>query len=143
MKGSYKKFDEDLFSKNDPKSRKIIRDFFAEFGIKLMDNINKFGVDLVSEDERTRIEVEHRHNWVDGEFPFEDVNVPERKYKFFKDGNCQYVIISKNYDYLGFICGYKLKKYMKDEFLRVSPNKFEEREYFYKIPKAEFEFVEY
>lgn len=141
MIGVQKPFNKSLHAKNDPKSRKLVKEFFAERGIKLIDHPNKYDVDLVSEDGEIRIEVEHRLNWEEKEFPFTEVNVPERKAKFFETGKTHYVILSRNYNYLGFINAELLQSYIKPEYLKESSNRFvQECEFFYKVPKSNFEF---
>ena len=143
MIGVNKPFSKDLHMKNDPTSRKLVKEFFAERGIKLKDNPNKFGVDLMTEDSDLLIEVEHRLNWAQPEFPYEEVNVPQRKSKFFAEGIAHYVILSRDYKYLGFINAKSIQKYMAAEYLKESSNRFvKEHEYFYKIPKSEFEFYQ-
>ncbi len=143
MVGKSKKFSQKLFSANDPKSRRLVKAFFAERGVTLVDHPNKYDIDLVSEDGTIRVEVEHRLNWDVPEFPYDEVNVPERKAKFFSEGNTHYVILSKDYKYLGFISGPKIKKFMIPECLKESRNRFvQECEFFYKVPKTQFEFYE-
>ena len=143
MIGVTKPFSQSLHAKNDPKSRKIVKDFFAERGVELVDHPNKYDIDLVSKDGTIRVEVEHRLNWSDPVFPFDEVNVPQRKAKFFEAGNTHYVILSKEYTHIGFISAEKIQKFIKPKFLKESANRFvAEEEYFYKVPKTSFEFYE-
>lgn len=143
MIGVRKPFSKGLHAKNDPKSRTLVKAFFAERGVVINDHPNKYDIDLISDDGTIRVEVEHRLNWNTPEFPYDEVNVPERKAKFFKDGNTHYVILSKEYTYLGFISAKIIQKFMKREFLKESSNRFvAEREFFYKIPKTKFEFYQ-
>lgn len=143
MVGIHKPFDKNLHAKNDPKSRALVKAFFLERGVTLDDHPNKYDIDLVSEDGHIRVEVEHRLNWDQPEFPYEEVNVPERKAKFFGEGNTHYIILSQNYKYLGFISATKIQQFMKPECLKESRNRFVENdEYFYKVPRGEFEFYQ-
>lgn len=143
MIGVNKPFSPSLHAKNDPKSRELVKEFFAERGIIINDHPNKYDVDLISSDGLLRVEVEHRMNWKTAEFPFNEINVPERKAKFFKEGKTHYVILSNEYQYLGFISALKIKKFMIPECLKESSNRFvKSNEYFYKIPKTEFEFYQ-
>src|SRR4051812_26709882 len=103
MLGVQKKFNRQLFEKNDPKSRKLVKDFFNERGIVLKDHPNKYDIDLMTDDGLVRVEVEHRLNWDSVGFPYDEINVPERKEKFFGAGNTHYVILSRDYKHLGFI----------------------------------------
>jgi len=143
MIGVNKPFDKGLHTKNDPKSRRLIKDFFAERGLVLIDHPNKYDIDLISEDGIIRVEVEHRLNWVNAVFPYAEINVPERKAKFFAKGKAHYCILSKEYEYVGFISAEKIQKYIKPRFLKESSNRFvKENEFFYKVPKEEFEFYQ-
>ena len=141
MVGVSKPFNKSLHAKNDPSSRKLVKKFFAERGVTLVDHPNKYDIDLQTEDGKVRVEVEHRLNWDKEEFPYDEVNVPERKAKFFAAGNTHYCILSKDYKYVGFIGAENIQRFIKPEFLKESRNRFvENSEYFYKVPKTEFEF---
>lgn len=143
MIGVSKPFSKSLHAKNDPKSRKLVKEFFAERGVVIDDHPNKYDIDLVSADGHLRVEVEHRLNWDMPDFPYEEVNIPERKAKFFSEGKTHYVILSRDYRYLGFISADKIQQFMKPECLKESSNRFvQHSEYFYKVPKTQFEFYQ-
>ena len=97
MKGAYKQFDQKLFNQNDPKSRAVVKQYLANNGIEVNDNANKYGVDLVSENGEVKIEVERRLVWKSERFPFSEINLPERKAKFFKENNVSYWIAIQPY----------------------------------------------
>lgn len=142
MIGKYKKFDKELFESHDPRCRKVVKDYLAKNNIFVDDNPNKYGVDLLSEDESVQIEIEHRISWTKDEFPYNEINVPERKAKFFSDGKVSYVIISNDYSHMGIITGNKIKKYINKQNLKESSNRFiRSGELFYKIPKADFKWI--
>lgn len=142
MHGVSKRFSQSLHQGNDPKSRKVVQDFLAKFGIPVKDNPNKYGVDLISEDGSLQVEVEHRLPWVDEDFPFSEVNVPERKAKFLREGNCQYIILSRNYSRIGIIRGQDIKPFIVDDNLALNPNKYVRNdEYFYKVPVGSFKWI--
>ena len=106
------------------------------------DNPNQYGVDLISEDGTLQVEVEHRPPWSDEEFPFSEVNVPERKAKFLKEGKVQYVILSRDYSHLGIISGDAVKPFIVDENLALNKNKYVRNdEYFFKVPTSAFKWV--
>lgn len=139
MKGEYKKFSQSLYRQNDPTSRKVVKEYFERNKIPLEDNPNKYGVDLISKDGSLQIEVEHRLVWVDKEFPYSEINVPERKAKYFIENHICYVILSKDYKHIGLIDGKTLKTYITEDTLQESSNKFVKRgEFFYKVPKSKF-----
>ncbi len=143
MIGRSKPFSKTLHARNDPKSRAVVKKFFAERGVELVDHPNQFDIDLVTTDGLLRVEVEHRINWDTPDFPYKEVNVPERKAKFFETGNAHYVILSKDYTRLGFISAKKIQAFIKPDCLKESSNRFmKEAEYFYKVPQTEFEFFD-
>lgn len=139
MIGEYKEFSKALFRQNDPKSRKVVKEYFTRNNIPLEDNTDKYGVDLLSKDGSLQIEVEHRLVWDSAEFPFDDINVPERKAKYFVENHICYVILSKDYSHIGMIDGKTLRKYLTVDTLKESSNRFVKKgELFFKIPKSEF-----
>lgn len=142
MIGTHKKFSQSLFNRNDPKSRTVVKEYFNKQGIPLNDNDNKYGVDLISEDGTLHIEIEHRLVWTNDEFPYKEVNVPERKAKFFVENHIGYVILSADYSHMGVIDGKTLRLYMVAENLKESPNRFvKENEFFYKVPVDAFKWT--
>jgi len=142
MYGRSKRFSPSLHQSNDPKSRQIVKDYLAQFGLIVKDNSDKYGVDLVSEDGLLQIELEHRLPWVDEEFPYAEINVPERKAKFLREGQVQYIILSRAYDRLGIVTGEIIQQFIVDDNLVVNPNKYVRNdEYFFKVPKAAFKWV--
>jgi len=139
MKGEYKQFSKSLHQRNDPKSRKVVKEYFAKNKMPLDDNPNKFGVDLISEDGTLKVEVEHRLVWDSDEFPFAEVNVPERKAKFFVENSVCYVILSRDFTRIGMISGKELRKHLTEDTLKESPNKFvKSGELFFKVPRTAF-----
>lgn len=139
MFGERKPFSKSLFQANDPKSRKIVKEYLAKQGIIVNDNSNKYGVDLISEDQSLHVEVEHRLIWKDDEFPYAEINLPERKAKFFCANHIAYFILSCDYSHIGMIDGKTLMRYIVDENLKESSNKYvRQGEYFYKLPKIAF-----
>lgn len=77
-----KKFDKDLYNKNDPAKLKAI-DYFGLMGMKAIVNPDDYGVDLIVDD-NFYCEVEVKHNWKGTNFPFSTLQIPERKTKFAK-----------------------------------------------------------
>jgi hypothetical protein len=139
MKGEYKEFSKSLFQRNDPKSRQVVMEYFKRQKVALEPNQNKFGVDLIAKDGSMSVEVEHRNSWQSVEFPFDTVNVPERKAKYFVENNVHYAILSKDYTQIGLIDGKTLRKYIVDETLTECANKFvKQGEMFFKVPKNAF-----
>lgn len=86
MRGSYKQFSYKLFKEHDNKARTKAIEFFTNNGLKAKPNKNEFGVDLLVVDANDTllyfVEVEVKNNWKDGAFPFDTLNIPERKGKY-------------------------------------------------------------
>lgn len=142
MYGARKPFSRDLHQGNDPKSRRIVIEYFRKQGIPMNENPDKFGVDLISADGTLQIEVERRLPWIETDWPFADINVPERKAKFLAEGKAQYIILSRDFSRMGIIRGEDIKPFIVDDNLRVNPNKYvREGEYFYKVPIAKFRWI--
>jgi len=97
-----KRFNKKLWEENDTKGKE-----FATFILKKIygDNIKieegtKYGVDLkLFNGDNILIktaEVEVRRNWSnDSKFPFDTLNIPYRKKKFFTNNICEYVSINR------------------------------------------------
>jgi hypothetical protein len=142
MIGAYKKFDAALFDNNDPKSREVVKSYLASNGIPVNDNPDKYGVDLISSDGKIKVEVERRLVWKSVEFPFNEINIPERKAKFFKDQSVAYVIVSVDYTRIGMIQGKTLTDFIKTDNLKENPNLYTSRgEMFFKVPKSAFKWI--
>ena len=139
MIGVSKRFNKSLHQGNDPKSRKIVREYLERNGVIVKDHPNKYGIDLISDDGTLQLELEHRNSWTEEEFNYDTINVPERKAKFLKDGIVHYVILSRDYSAIGIILGEVIKPYIVDDNLVMNSNKYvRENEFFYKIPKEKF-----
>ena len=83
-----KRFNQDLFNQNDAPARKIVaRSFLWLWGITLVNNPDKYGVDLVAfKDGKVQgfVEFEVKHNWVGHRFPFRTAYFPARKARIFE-----------------------------------------------------------
>jgi hypothetical protein len=142
MIGIKKPFSKSLHRSNDPKSRRVVKEYLKRNGIEVEDNPNKFGVDLISKDGTLQIEIEHRLVWTSEEFNFDTVNLPERKARYFTSNNVAYLILSCDYSRMGMVDGKTLRHYIVDENLKESSNKYVRRgEFFYKIPRDAFKWI--
>ena len=85
-----KQFSADLHDKYDEKGRAAAKKLFKRWGLELVDNPDKYGVDLIAYKDGNvygNVEVEVREAWV-GDFKFDTLNIPYRKRKFFSaEGN--------------------------------------------------------
>jgi len=142
MFGERKPFSRALHQSNDPQSRRVVIEYFKKQGIPLVENNNQYGVDLLSPDGAVRMELEHRLPWVGEDFPFSEINVPERKAKFLDDGVTAYAILSRDFSRMGIIEGKDIKPYIVDTNLHLNRNKYvKDGEYFYKIPTEKFKWI--
>ena len=78
-----KPFDPNAYKKYDQPARKVTKKYFKKFNIDLIDNPNKYCADLIKEGDYY-VECEIRNGWKEGKFPWQVVNLPERKEKFLK-----------------------------------------------------------
>lgn len=140
--GYLKVFDPKLFEENDPKSRKIIIEYFKKDNINLKDNIDKYGIDLITEDQSFGVEVEHRLAWKSKHFPFNTINLPERKKKLFNKNGTWYAILSKNFLGIGIVNGEVIREIIANQSPVESSNKYiNQGECFYKISKKNFKWI--
>ena len=89
----FKKFDKELYEKNDSLAKEAAKKFFAAQGVTAVDNPDKYGVDLLL-DTGSSIEVEVKHTWKD-DFKFDTLQIPARKEKFAKLG-CVFMVFNSN-----------------------------------------------
>lgn len=83
-----KRFDKELHDTYDKLGRDTVKSFVSSFwSMQAVDNPNRYGVDLHLYNGDTLVgyaEVEVRLSWKTLEFPYEDLNVPERKRKLLE-----------------------------------------------------------
>lgn len=90
--GAYKKFSEELYKKYDEVACQRILDYvISTTGIYAMRNPDKYGPDIIQYNgfkPSSYIEVEMKLVWKSHQdtFPWDEINVPERKLKFLKVG---------------------------------------------------------
>lgn len=85
--GVRKKFDKDLYDIYDSVAKEAARDALQKKGYTVCDNIDKYAQDLVAEKDGKMflVETEVKNVWKGPEFPYDTVQLPERKKKFFKE----------------------------------------------------------
>ena len=88
-----KPFSPELYRDNDAEAKaKVLRYVnmkLAEYGLEelaLVQNPNRFGCDLILPQLRFFIEPGVKHNWEGAWFPFADVQVEQRKWKYAEPG---------------------------------------------------------
>jgi len=89
-----KEFSSSLYSENDSIAKKKTFELFESNGILLYAPDNQFTVDLQSDE--FNVECEIKRLWKGSSFPFDDIQIPERKKKFAKLDKPTYFIIWNN-----------------------------------------------
>ena len=81
--GVRKKFDKELYDIYDSVSKEAARDALQKKGYTVCDNIDKYAQDLVAEKDGKMflVETEVKNVWKGPEFPYDTVQLPERKKK--------------------------------------------------------------
>lgn len=139
-------FEQSLHDENDAPAREAVKRLYANIGYKLIDNPDKYGIDLIDKEGILSVEVERRLVWNTKEFPFSEVNFLQRKEKFFnisKSKITEYAIVSADFKRAGIIDKKTLMAFIDLTSPEESPNKYvNDSEYFYKIPKAKFAWLD-
>ena len=80
-----KQFDEALHGKYDKPARVATKEYMQHKGYKIWDNPDIYGQDLIAKGIKGKfyVECEVKTLWDKDEFPFDSVQLPERKSKFF------------------------------------------------------------
>jgi|ETNvirenome_6_85_1030632.scaffolds.fasta_scaffold11322_3 hypothetical protein len=139
-----KSFSKALFDENDPQARNAARDLAATFGLdEIIENSNQYGIDLLGMTKgkiSVGIEVEVKHGWSGGDFPFSTIHLPERKEKFCNlDIPVIFCILSKDLKQAAI---FGKRTVLNAEKVEV-PNRFvKSGELFFDIPVSEVRFVE-
>lgn len=76
-----KPFDRTLYNRDDDAKDDVIRWVARRYGYHLYVNPDQYGIDLLC-DNGWSFEVEVKHNWSGGKFPFNTVHFSARKLKF-------------------------------------------------------------
>lgn len=80
-----KKFDRTLHKEHDKKARMRTMEFMQIKGYEVWENPNEYGQDLIAEGSKGKffVECEVKTVWRGDTFPFDSLQLPERKSKFF------------------------------------------------------------
>jgi len=131
-----KRFDRQLHDDHDEFGRSVVKKFIAhKFGMNAQDNPDVYGVDLLlykSDKIVGYAEVEVRNNWKTDHFPFDELNIPLRKKKFFQLDMPLLFFAVKNDGTRLLYCG---KSVILSSEIKESKNKYvTSNEYFFKVP---------
>ena len=83
-----KRFSKSLFKQNDEVAKKAATKYYENIGYEVRLNDNKYGPDLLLFKENnfaSYVECEVKRVWKDYEFPFPNIQFPERKSKYITD----------------------------------------------------------
>lgn len=129
-----KRFDHELYKQNDQKAKKAVLKYLGK-GWK--ENPKRTDVDLTNFIGTAFVECEIKQRFTGKEFPYETVQLPERKNKW-KHLNVRYFILNKECTHAVIIYPKSLKK----NRLKEVPNKYVFKgEYFYQIPVKECDVI--
>lgn len=93
MRPVRKAFDKSLYQKYDALAREATREHLESKGYEVQEHPNKYAQDLIAEKdlEINCVECEVKLVWKGEEFPYDSVQLPERKKKFFKEPTLFYI----------------------------------------------------
>ena len=142
-----REFDFESFKQNDQLGRYCVKQFFKTRGIEAKDNPDRMGVDLKITGKSSAsgrvyknfgVEVARSPYWNGGLWPFESVNIPLRKEKFFSS-RCLYALVNRSGDRIMLIDSNKIL----GSIVREIPTKAKPAgELFYDIPLERFKAYE-
>lgn len=125
-----KPFDAADYAKYDPVKHLIIN-LFENGGHTATVHENQYGVDLVI-DGKYYCEVEQKTAWKGAKFPYDELNIPPRKKKFFDfDKPTLFCVVNKDRTHALFVKADIVKNCPRKE---VPNNRLESGEFFYRVP---------
>lgn len=137
-----KPFDKALFEKNDALARQAVSQFLRAHGIVVRPNPDQYGVDLFEIEDFPEgpapvlgIECEIKRVWSGATFPWDTIQLPERKAKYRSAAlDVDYWLLNSECTHAIVIPGYLLDEHIPVEV----PNKYVSKgERFYQIPVAQ------
>ena len=150
-----KPFSKKLHNENDPKSRRIMLEYLSKTPIDdFVDNVDIFGFDLISQDGKRGIELEHHNYWIGDEFynyrgkPV-DLHIFQRKVNLFTQNELECCFCAINFDYSAFVIVGKsvIRKYLTElykEELWCSDGEGGKRcDFVYNIPQKELKILSF
>lgn len=92
-----KEFSQSLYDANDDAKHQVIA-WLEERGFMAWVNEDQYGIDVqaLRMGKQYVFEVEVKHNWGDGGFPFDSVHFPLRKSKFAAEDNAWFVMLNSS-----------------------------------------------
>lgn len=136
-----KRFDKSLYEAYDKKAREVTTAYLKTQGMDVCEHPDRYAQDLIAfyplDECEYNVECEVKIVWDGKEFPYDSVQLPQRKQKFF-DGKTKFFIWNKNLDTAVTFWDTDI-----DDLIPVEvPNKYIAKgEYFYQIPMERVEIV--
>lgn len=132
---SRKPFDQQLFNRNDPEARDAVLSHLDSLGLYAKENDDQYGPDIIlyrGLKPLSYIEVEVKRVWTGEVFPWDSIQLPERKTKFTKLGlPCEFWVLNSTMQHAIIIPDTALSS----SFLKEIPNRYvASGEMFYQIP---------
>lgn len=140
MRGAYKHFDQKLFNQNDFPARSRVLDYISSHGLYAIQNDDKYGPDLVIYKgfrPSYYVEVEVKRVWKgsQGYFPWDTIQIPERKGKFLNMGlPIEFFILRADLEMAVIIDGATIEK---SPLVEVPNKLITAGEKFYQVPTTE------
>lgn len=131
-----KKFDVDLYKKNDLLAKHKARQLFNLIlkDSNIYENPNQYSIDLIIDRNNERfgyIEAEIKQIWISEQFPFDTIQIPKRKLKFTEEElNVYFCVFSKDLSYVAVITKEIL---LKSPLVEVSNKYIANGEYFFQV----------
>jgi hypothetical protein len=144
-----KVFSQEEHDRSDPESRRVVIELIHRaYGIKFVSNPDKFGVDLLGDNEG--IEIEHRHgNWKSSEATllYPQINIPAGKGdRFWLESNrtTHYVILREDFKCVGIALGGDMRRVLREARPVNNPNRLngQSDEPFYQLPYDIFTWID-
>ena len=126
-----KEFSKELFRKHDQDARDATKNFLSSKGWLVTDHPDRYAQDLVARkgDIEVLVECEVKLGWRNGKFPFDTVQLPERKAKFFVPSTAFFIWNKPLTEAL-----YFWSPDIQHLEPALVPNKYMKKEYFYRVP---------
>jgi hypothetical protein len=136
-----KRFDRELFEKYDKAAREVTTKVLKAKGYDVVEHPNRYAQDLIAymplDDYEFHVECEVKRVWKEDTFPYDSVQLPTRKEKFF-DGKTQFFIWNLPMTHAATFWCYDVANLTPVEV----PNKYMYKdEYFFQIPLDKVEFI--
>jgi hypothetical protein len=127
-------FSQKAFNENDERAKNKVKEMFKS-RFQIEDNTDRYGIDLIFKREgriRYYVEVEVKNLWSGQTFPWDEINVPARKEKYFNVyTNSMYIMFNTDLTSCFVISGKTILESPKKE---VSNTRNLTGEYFFKVP---------